>query len=50
MLIGFSLFVALIFLAAFVWAIRTDQYDDEYGDSMRLLHDDLPETENPNNI
>jgi cbb3-type cytochrome oxidase maturation protein len=42
LLIGFSLFVALIFLFAFVWAVKTDQYEDEYGDSIRMLYDDEP--------
>jgi cbb3-type cytochrome oxidase maturation protein len=42
LLIGFSLFVALIFLFAFIWAVKSDQYEDEYGDSIRMLYDDEP--------
>ena len=42
LLIGFSLLVALVFLFAFIWAVKTDQYDDEYGDSIRMLYDDEP--------
>ncbi|NND94169.1 MAG: cbb3-type cytochrome oxidase assembly protein CcoS [Flavobacteriales bacterium] len=50
LLIGFSLCVAIFFLFAFIWAIRTDQYEDEYGDSIRFLHDDVTETENQQNV
>jgi cbb3-type cytochrome oxidase maturation protein len=39
-LIGFSLLVAGIFLAAFIWAVRDGQYDDHYGSSVRILFDD----------
>lgn len=37
-----SLSIALVFLIAFVWSIRHGQFDDETGDSMRLLLDDQP--------
>jgi cbb3-type cytochrome oxidase maturation protein len=39
-LIGFSLLVALIFLAVFLWAVRTGQYEDKYTPSVRMLFDD----------
>lgn len=39
MLIGFSLFVALIFLGLFFWAVRDGQYDDGYTPAMRILFD-----------
>lgn len=39
-LIGLSLFVALMFLAAYFWAIRSGQYDDKYTPSVRILFDD----------
>jgi len=39
-LIGFSLFVALVFLATFIWAVRSGQYDDKYTPSVRMLIDD----------
>ncbi len=39
MLIGFSLMIALIFLALFFWAVRDGQYDDAYTPSMRILFD-----------
>jgi cbb3-type cytochrome oxidase maturation protein len=40
LLIGVSLFVALIFLGAFIWAVRTGQFDDNETPSMRVLFDD----------
>ena len=39
-LIALSLLVALGFLAAFFWAVRSGQYDDEYTPSVRILFDD----------
>jgi cbb3-type cytochrome oxidase maturation protein len=39
-LIGASLMVALGFLAAFLWAMRKGQYDDDYTPSVRMLFDD----------
>ena len=39
-LIGFSLLIALGFLASFIWATKTGQYDDDYTPSVRMLFDD----------
>lgn len=39
-LIVLSLLVALGFLAAFFWAVRSGQYDDDYTPSVRMLFDD----------
>ena len=39
-LIGGSLIVALIGLYMFFWAVRSGQYDDLKGASMRILYDD----------
>jgi len=39
-LIGCSVLLALIFLAAFFWAQRSGQNDDLYTPSMRILLDD----------
>lgn len=36
----FSLLVALIFLGAFIWAVKSGQYDDKYTPSVRILLDD----------
>ena len=32
-----SLIVALLFLGAFIWAIKSGQFDDSYGPSVRVL-------------
>ncbi|NQU53937.1 MAG: cbb3-type cytochrome oxidase assembly protein CcoS [Bacteroidetes bacterium] len=46
LLIGVSLFAALIFLGAFIWAVRTGQFDDNETPSIRMLFDDEPPTNN----
>ena len=38
-LIGFSTFVALMFLAAYIWSVKSGQYDDNYTPSIRILFD-----------
>lgn len=43
-LIGVSLFAALIFLVLFIWAVRSGQYDDNYTPSVRILFDEDEET------
>ena len=45
-LIGVSILVAGSFLAAFLWSVKTGQYDDDYTPSVRMLFDDdlSPET------
>ena len=40
-LVLISLFVAVGFLAAFLWAVRSGQYDDRYTPSVRMLMDDI---------
>ncbi len=42
LLIGFSLLVALAFLAAFFWALRQGQYRDVHTPALRVLFDDPP--------
>lgn len=39
-LIGCSVFVALIFLAAFFWANKSGQHEDTYTPAVRMLFDD----------
>jgi cbb3-type cytochrome oxidase maturation protein len=39
-LLGASLLVALCGLAVFFWAVRSGQYDDLKGASVRILFDD----------
>lgn len=41
-LIGFSLFVATGFLIAFIWSVKSGQYEDDYTPSIRILFDDKP--------
>ncbi len=39
----FLIFIGIIvaggFLAAFIWAVRSGQYDDDYSPSVRMLFD-----------
>lgn len=47
LLIAASFVVALVFLIAFFWAIKSGQYEDDYTPSVRILFDDKePETNN----
>lgn len=38
-LIIISLIVALGFLGAFIWAVKSGQFEDDYGPSVRILFD-----------
>ncbi len=53
LLIGVSLFAALIFLGAFIWAVKNGQFDDNKTPSIRILFDDdsdsIEETDNGKN-
>ncbi len=40
LLISISIFVALAFFIAFVIAVKSGQYDDDYTPSVRILFDD----------
>ncbi len=44
-LIGVSLFAALIFLTLFIWAVKSGQYDDNYTPSVRILFEEELEVE-----
>lgn len=39
-LIGVSITVAVSFLAAFLWAVKSGQFEDDYTPSVRILFDD----------
>ncbi|MGJ8611867.1 MAG: cbb3-type cytochrome oxidase assembly protein CcoS [Yoonia sp.] len=39
-LIPVSLTLGAVGLIAFIWTLRSDQYDDPDGDSARILRDD----------
>lgn len=34
-----SLTIAIGFLIAFIWSVKTNQYDDDYTPSVRILFD-----------
>ena len=40
LLIGISIIVAGSFLTAFLWSVKSGQYDDDYTPSIRMLFDD----------
>jgi cbb3-type cytochrome oxidase maturation protein len=40
LLIGFSLLVAVGFLIAFLWAVKSGQYKDNYTPSVRILFEE----------
>ncbi len=42
LLISISLTIAIAFLIAFIWGMRSGQFDDPYGPSVRMLFDDKP--------
>lgn len=47
LLIFISLFIALIFLGAFIWSIKSGQFDDTYGASVRMLYEDKTDKKIP---
>lgn len=54
-LIGFSIIVAAGFLVAFLWAVKSGQYDDDISPSVRILFDNDDEKSkqtntNPNKV
>lgn len=50
LLISISIIVALCFFAAFIRAVKSGQYDDDYTPSVRMLFDDelIAETKETN--
>ncbi len=40
LLIIIGIIVASVFLIAFIWAVKTGQFDDSYTPSVRILFDD----------
>lgn len=43
-LIIISIVVAICFLGAFFWAVKSGQYDDTYSPSVRMLFDEKKPT------
>ena len=50
LLITISIIVAIIFFIAFIRAVKTGQYDDDYTPSVRMLFDDELTIEKPKSI
>lgn len=48
-LIGASIIVAIGFLIAFLWSVKSGQYEDDYTPSVRMLFDDEVKNNNTNN-
>lgn len=44
-LIGTSLLLAIGFLTAFIWSVKSGQLDDDYTPSVRILFDDFEKKE-----
>ena len=42
LLIGCSLTLAVFFLGAFIWSVKSGQLEDDYTPSVRMLFDDKP--------
>ncbi len=49
-LITVSICVAVLFLGAFIKAVKSGQYDDDYTPSVRMLFDDELIKEKPNEL
>ncbi|MEO8794674.1 MAG: cbb3-type cytochrome oxidase assembly protein CcoS [Daejeonella sp.] len=44
-LIGCSILMALVFLAAFIWSVKNGQHDDMHTPAIRMLFEDDKPTE-----
>ncbi len=49
LLVSLGLFVSLGFLVAFIWAVKTGQFEDKYTPSIRMLMDDNNEKDTDSN-
>lgn len=49
-LIAIGIIVAGGFLAAFIWAVKSGQYDDTYSPAVRMLFDDSKPVESEDTI
>jgi cbb3-type cytochrome oxidase maturation protein len=47
LLIPLSIVIAACFLGAFIWAVRSGQYEDTCTPSMRVLLDDASQVSKP---
>lgn len=44
-LLGVGVFVSALFLGAFIWCIRSSQFEDDFSPSVRILFDDKIKSE-----
>ena len=49
-MVGASLLLAIGFLIAFIWSVRSNQYEDDYSPSVRMLFDNTTKQENKQEI
>jgi len=49
-MVGASLLLAIGFLIAFIWSVKTNQYEDDYTPSVRMLFDNTTTQENKQEI
>ena len=45
-----SISIAGLFLFAFLWGVKSGQFEDDYSPPARILFDDKPTTKKQNNI
>ncbi len=50
MTISISLLLALGFLVAFIWSVRTGQFEDDYSPSVRMLYDNKDEPQSTDTV
>lgn len=43
LLLGVSLFVGILFLVAFIWSVKSGQYEDDYSPAQKILFDHSPQ-------
>jgi cbb3-type cytochrome oxidase maturation protein len=49
-MVGASLLLAIGFLIAFIWSVKTNQYEDDYTPSVRMLFDNSTKQEDKQEI
>ncbi len=48
-LLSTSLLVALVFLGAYLWSVRSGQFDDDYAPAHRIFFEDSPNNDTAHN-
>jgi len=49
-LLSTSILIAVGFLIAFIWSVKSGQYDDDYSPSVRILFDNKTKNDSQTNI